>query len=161
MQQPAELSAKISGRRADRISHVMFKLASHAALNAHRVGRSKWPQQPVPSSSFPRAHRWAWSLGLPSHVDRTISAPIHEIHLPVECTGRANSPSDGRPRATTSALIGCEVLRSKQPPIACAVGRDHYPRRPYTPPANTRGQCLDRRELLYGGGTPDQLRRDA
>ena len=76
MQQPAELSAKISGLRADRISHVMFKLASHAALNAHRVGRSKWPQQPVPSSSCPPAHRWAWSLGLPSHVDPTIRAPI-------------------------------------------------------------------------------------
>jgi len=39
-------------------------------------------------------------------VDPRPGAPFHQIHLPVECTGRANSPSDGRPRASTSALIG-------------------------------------------------------
>jgi hypothetical protein len=84
MQQPAEHTAKISGRRADRISHVMFFGDRHRAAypfaratGTRHHGRHKWPRQPVPSSSFPRAHRQSWSLVLPSHVTRTFSAPIH------------------------------------------------------------------------------------
>ena len=81
-------------------------------------------------------------------VDPWPGAPFHQIHLPVECTGRANSPSDGRPRASTSELIRSHALRPTEPPIACAVGRDTTRAAPSTHCADPRGQCLDRSSLL-------------